>query len=213
MKRLFIVASLALVASTGMATVSQAAGAFGLFYSSRGCSGCCIRPYNAFTPIACGDMHYCPVPIAAGPPPQAFSPGACMSTSFGPGGIRCGGLFNGLFHRGCKGGSCDAGGCGSAGHVAGDLGLPTGNMVASETPPTQPALQTSPRNLTPYWTANMTPQQMPAYQPVSTQGAYGYGMMPAMPMMPTWGGYGYGYYPAYPQPMYNTGMWGYPTGR
>jgi hypothetical protein len=55
MKRLF---TLTLLASAALASIAPPSfgGTFGLFYWGRCCcgNGCCVHPYNAFTPVCCG---------------------------------------------------------------------------------------------------------------------------------------------------------------
>lgn len=117
MKRLWTVASFALLACAGLATPTWA-DSFGLFYNGRHCNegAVCIRPYNAFTPVLCGDVTGyggcgqggcgqggCS-PIAA---PCAYGYG-CGQGGCGQGG--CG--YGNCGYGGCGVGGCGKGGCG-----------------------------------------------------------------------------------------------------
>lgn len=87
MKKLLLSIALGLAALSVTPSASQA-GTFGLFTCSS-CCGCssscnfCVRPYNAFTPVCCGNitcmgcMPFCPMPGYSGMMvPPAY--GACQ---------------------------------------------------------------------------------------------------------------------------------------
>jgi hypothetical protein len=96
MKKLLTAAVLA-VGLIGLSARPAPAGAFGLFYchSCCCCGGCnvCLRPYNAFTPVVCGNLccDGC-VPFC---PTGAYAGAACGPVGAGP-----------LMGPGCDGGGC-----------------------------------------------------------------------------------------------------------
>lgn len=121
MKRLLVLALLTLTSVVGLAASARAGGsAFGLFYSGRHCRSCsfCIRPYNAFSPVTCGEAECC---ATQGKYSQHL-PG--IKNLFGGcgwggcGGAGCGGCNSG----GCDDGCFDGGGC----HKIQFFGLPAG---------------------------------------------------------------------------------------
>lgn len=219
MKRLLILAALAVVAIAGMATTVQA-GAFGLFYDSRYCAGCGvqIRPYNAFTPIACGNMHYCPVPFAVSHG-GGGGHGGC-NTCGGPGSFGCGGFCGkkglfGSFRGGC-GDNC------ASSTVVSNAQTAPGKVIAPAVPigpgkpgapsPAVPAGNKNIAGIDPNAPAAIDPRLVGYVQPVSYAQAPAYHhpapQMPVAPVMPHAAAWGYGY-PAYPMPvpMYAPAMW------
>jgi hypothetical protein len=101
MKRLFSLALLVTASLAGSATPSFA-GTFGLFYSRCCCSPCCCRGYNAFTPPCCCCCCCCPSPCCGGCCPSPCGGGGCPTSCCSKGG-----LFSGLFGKGCGGASPD----------------------------------------------------------------------------------------------------------
>lgn len=187
MKRVLLCATLAVVASGGMATSALASGAFGLFYCPHYCDkrcGSCFVATNAFTTTA----GCCPGPCApCGPactPPTPHPLGACGGDcpgSFGCGGFHYRKTHSHFWHR-CKGGDCGVASVGASEHVAPMYhGHPGGPAVLPG-----PANNVHPTSAAPA-NVGVGPMQPVAY--------YGYGMYPNVPMMPTWNAYGYGYYP------------------
>jgi hypothetical protein len=116
MKRLWNVAAFALLACAGLATPTQA-GSFGLFYCGRHGSECavCIRPYNAFTPVLCGDVGGY----------GGCGQGGCGQGGYGPIGCPCG---YGCGQGGCGQGGCGYGGCGAGGYAQGGYGYGWGQQ-------------------------------------------------------------------------------------
>jgi hypothetical protein len=115
MKRLLTVAVFALLACAGLATPTFA-GSFGLFSCGRHCDKCavCIRPYNAFTPVLCGDV-------------TGYTSGGCGQGGCGQGGCGQGGCGQGAYGPiGCcyGNGNCGQGGygCGQGGYGCGQGG-------------------------------------------------------------------------------------------
>jgi hypothetical protein len=238
MKRLLLVAVLAAVACAGTATPSYA-GTFGLFYCSKccDCGALMVRPYNAFTPIACGDLHACPcpVPVACNNPyPPPFDCHGCKGCRFGGkckhgwhGGEVLGGeVIDGQVIGGVVDGCPVEAGSGQPATSPAPAGPP---QAAPAGPDKQPpaANPAGPRNMALFHPASLTWGEVPGnlMQPACHQCLVGYGCgpygcsaqaapppppAPPMPQAPAWNygyGYGYGYSPSYPQPMYNPAMW------
>ncbi len=148
MKKLFLSASLALLAC-GLSATPSFAHAFGLFTCHRccgkHCGKCCsmkicCQQYNAFTPFCCGNIccnGCCPFGGGGPGPGPGYGPLAC-----GPDGCAGGEMHDGI--------------------------LPPGALpVAPAAPATGPALQSKPLP-----TASTSMYQAPGYAPVQATGYY-----------------------------------------
>ena len=114
MKRLLTGAVFALLACAGLATPTFA-GSFGLFFCGRHCDQCavCIRPYNAFTPVLCGDVTGY---TGGGCGQGGCGQGGCGQGAYGPIGCPCGSNNCGGCGYGCGQGGCGTGGCAMGGN-------------------------------------------------------------------------------------------------
>ena len=114
MKRLWTAAAFALLACAGLATPTFAGGSFGLFYCGRCCNqgAVCIRPYNAFTPVLCGDVT---------------GYGGCGQGGCSPIAAPCAYGY-GCGQGGCGAGGCGYGGCGAGGCAKGGCGYGWGHQ-------------------------------------------------------------------------------------
>lgn len=184
MKRMLNLMGLAFLAWSGLASMSYAGGAFGLFYCPKYCSSYCQAacPHNAFscpTSGCCGQScggggcGYGKAPFAThlvSPTPQHFDPicTTCGMNSYGLGGVRGHG-----WPKKCKGGKCKGveGDC-YGGSCAGLDGNYNSYPMFSETTPSYgTGMSTQLANYYPYWYApgmmnyGMAMQQMPSANP------------------------------------------------
>jgi hypothetical protein len=194
MKKLLFSSVLAL-AGLGLCAAPSQAWTFGLIpyhcWPCGGCSGCgkccgmiCIRPYNAFSPVASGSMCFdgCN-PFCGGGCPGGY-PGMCPGGCRGPGP----GGYAGGYPGDYAGGPADMSLPDSEGYtVTADPTVPSA--------PAGPALAQPPAAPTPVAAPGTGAYVMPRGGPIQPAGAYGYApMLPPSVMpygaQPYYGGYG-----------------------
>ncbi len=211
----FVSVALVTVAAWAVAAGSSRADAFGLFYSKGCCNSCsfCVRPYNAFSPVACGvaDVGCCggggggcgqagyPWMLPGlGYKPDLYSDNGC--SAFGTCGARI--AYSGVpagnkgwerFGFPCGGGAC-AGGPLMApqpplGHMPppGPVARPVNTCGTWFPAPYQPGFCAYYPAPVPYALPAALPAPTPAMQPVSYQQPYPYGFGP----MPAWNAVNY----------------------
>ncbi len=187
MKKLLVLGLLSIAAVTASARSADA-----WFFDNWRCKKCCtevcIRPYNAFTPVACGTITACgcmPFSYYGGgygaPQPSCFG-----YPSYGPGG--------------CTTGYCDTGCLPAPGSVA------TGIPATSPVPPTQPMPQGAPGQ---QFQAPIPQMINPGAYMMPMQPGYGYAPVQAAGyyQQPMYNPYGYqmvpvNYYQPAPAPSY-----------
>ncbi len=234
MKRYYLVATLATVATAGLATHCQASGAFGLFYCPKYCASYCqaCAPHNAFSSNGCllgccpppqwpqtgfgcggcGAYNACPTggcgtgPCCRNKPPHAMHLVTSSPQQFDPVCGMCGMASYGLggMRQNVCGKGCKGKGCNGGCYYDGSIGYMGGIVDGAISYSTIPMWNYSMPNALSQYYWNTAQQNANLMQPVSYPGTN-----PVAPNQANWG-YGYGYNPYYNMSMYNPALWGGP---